>query len=188
MSSRFVQWCAALTAGMVLALGSANATTTINMGSGGGPFLLIPDAQYAGGALRSNNGGDPLSGTDVYTFTYAPPPILTATNSTTNLSVNGSGFSTLNLRWIGPGGSGVNQGPLNALAGITNLPLSLTIAGLYTLSIAWARPATGANSGFYTTTVVTPPVPLPPALLLFGSAMVGLGMLARRRRKVAAAL
>lgn len=46
--------------------------------------------------------------------------------------------------------------------------------------------AIGPNDNFTVASISVTPVPLPPALLLLGSALVGLGVMSRRRRQAAA--
>jgi hypothetical protein len=187
MFSRMVQWCAGLLLGAMLA-GAANATTLLPMVPAPGTNILAPGTQYLAFGVHPGSAG--VAGIDTYNFLYTAAPPLAALESTTNLTIGPNGFSSLFLSWVGPGGSGVLQGPIDVIAGVTDLPLGLTIPGIYQLFLAWTLPSTGAN-GTYSTSVLTPdregqnPVPLPPALILFGSALVGLGVLGRRRRQVA---
>jgi hypothetical protein len=163
----------------------------------GATNTLAADTSYSALVQIGGNSFSGGSGNDVYSFNYNFPPVLTATNSTTNLSVNGSGFTDLTVSWIMPDNSvaaTVNAlGALNNAVQSVNLPLVDLLnqpwAGTYQLVIHWALAAN--TQGSYSTQILTPfvdsetPLPLPPALLLFGSALLGMTALGRRKRQTA---
>ena len=61
-----------------------------------------------------------------------------------------------------------------------------TTAGAFFWADVINNNRTGAPTGLIDFGLATSPVPLPPAALLFGTALAGLGILGRRRRKVVA--
>jgi hypothetical protein len=170
---------------LVLLPGVAKATTFLPLLSS---QTLAPDTQYGGILSVVHPAG---SGNDTYNFTYTGSPILTATNTTTNFTLVGFGYNLLTVTWTKPDSTSTTW---DATAGLTNQALSLLdsfstpLPGLYQLILHWET----KTGGSYTTGVRTPAVdranelPLPPALLLFGSALVGLGALGRRKRRGAA--
>jgi hypothetical protein len=189
MFSRIILWSAAALVAGTLVVDSAHATTFLDMLASN---TLASDTSYSTDVKIGGNGFAGGSGDNYYSFTYSFPPVLTATNSTTNLSVNGSGFTELTVSWILP--NNTVAATVNALVALSNavqnIDLPLGDAGTYQLLIHWAlAPDT---RGHYSTEILTPfvdnetPLPLPPALLLFGSALLGMSVLGRRRRQSAA--
>jgi len=180
-----IQWSAAVVIGATVAAGPAGAVTIFP----GGTFALTPNTVYN----VSETYFGPGSGTDIFKFTYSSAVGSPVLDTTTNVNVGGTGFSVLTLDWLSPTLTSLISGPLNVP--ITNLinevmPLSAGF-GTYELVINWV--VKGDSIGSYTSFLKTPvldrqnPVPLPPALILFGSALFGMTVLRRRKRKGATA-
>ena len=72
-------------------------------------------------------------------------------------------------------------GELTVAAGLVTANLNLLQTGSSMYSFIWDGTNTG-DKDFYIDNVVVAPVPIPPALLLFASALGGLGFLSRRRK------
>src|SRR5262249_9600401 len=140
-------------------------------------------------------------------FNYFPPPALNVTLGSIGANFLGTGFDSFTVDWINPLGVSdhgttslegpVPPGPISLTPGgsLTNMALNLTVpttpaSTFYELVINWQKPASAL--AYYSASILTPAVsrendlPLPPALLLFGSALVGLTALGRRKRQRAA--
>ena len=182
---RKMVYCLALL-GFVLAGASARAAT-IPLANGGTYDPLTAGDTYFTTLLLASG---PFSQT--YTFHYVPPPNLTdMTVTTNNINPPAFGIPDLSFDWS-YGGNGVSVGALGSLtsgpvgAGFTtSLPLAL--AGWYVFN--WAGTVPAAAMGLITLTITLTeninqiPAPIPSAFLLFGSALGGLGWLARRRKR-----
>jgi hypothetical protein len=118
--------------------------------------------------------------TDTYTFSLDVPaskPAILVSSSTINgletvaLSLYKGAVSPADLLLSGTYTNGrIDLGNLLA----SNADLA---TGLYTLLVS----ATSKGSGAYSGTVSISPVPLPAAIVLFGSGLIGLGAFGRRR-------
>ncbi len=102
-----------------------------------------------------------------------------------------------------PGGEKIGVGNTNGVAGATSTSLSfidgfLDLSSLTTANAIWTLTALLNETSFYLNAITVsfeesdctsvncgnpPGVPIPPALLLFGSGLLGLGFLSARRRK-----
>ena len=95
-------------------------------------------------------------------------------------------ISNMVMSWLDPGLNTLASVPVTDGSGnelVTEMTLSLlsgAVLGVYTLRITGDALTTQIYNIAVTTT------PLPPALLLFGSALAGLGLLGRRRRSASA--
>ena len=152
----------------------------------GGTNALVAGNVYTTAVPAGNPAGSfgPNSGAfnDSYFFTYSPPPTLGALSTTTNNILSTSfGIDNFSFIWRYVD---VPQVLATGPAPFTNLALALTLAGTYELILSGTPRADG---GQYTASLTVNPVPIPPALLLFGSALAGVSLLTRRRRLKAAA-
>ena len=106
-----------------------------------------------------------------------------------SLHMDGTGFFQYGVQCTGcgPGGSSPLSGPLSfdiTGAGLSVLSFIQNASGQF-FAVDLMSGTTG-NTGAVDASVLSP-VPLPPAALLFGTALVGLGVLGRRRRSNAQA-
>ena len=93
----------------------------------------------------------------------------------------GSNITSLTLTWLDSVGSAVPGGSVIIPAGSNPevlLALALGTAGHYFLHVTGTVAKLGSNFNIAISTT-----PIPPALLLFGSALAGLGFLGRRSRR-----
>ena len=171
MFSRMFQWSAAVVIGATLAAAPAGAVPI----TPGGSYGLLPNSIYT--VSETYFGAD--SGTDIFKFAYSSAVGAPVLDTTTNLTVGGTGFSLLTLDWLSPTFTSLILGPLNVpTTNLSNVVMPLSAGfGTYELVIHWVVKAN--NAGSYTSFLKTPeldrqnPVPLPPALILFGSALGG---------------
>jgi len=116
----------------------------------------------------------PTTINDTFTFQGGADPI-TATLQA-NIIVGAGGPQSLSLSWIENGVNQIAQWDLTTSAQAVAFTF---LAGVeYALTITGT--VTGAGYGINVTTT-----PIPPAVLLFGSALAGLGFLGRRKRRQA---
>jgi hypothetical protein len=157
-----------------------------------------------------SNFGDPIGTGWTHTSNWTALTLTQAANLNVTLAANGSGlipafalyagqqltggdwhvFNTSgNFDWSTQGG---DSSSLNYIANEANLGALSSISktfslgpGLYSLVFSGnAYGVTGAATGFlgYQATLTTAPVPVPAAVYLFGSGLIGLAGLARRRK------
>ena len=132
-----------------------------------------------------------LTGTPTITFSNVTTGFAPNANPETagSLHMDGTGFFQYGVQCTGcgPGGSSPLSGPLSfdiTGAGLSVLSLIENASGQF-FAVDLMSGTTG-NTGAVDASVLSP-VPLPPAALLFGTALVGLGVLGRRRRSNAQA-
>jgi hypothetical protein len=135
--------------------------------------------------------------TDYFNFTIATPLSFTASaTATATPSSSGpgtpsvSGFSLALLNGSGPAPGSVveiDATPTNDNGSLHAALLSalLLSPGNYTVRLMGTALANGANLGGAIALIAPTPVPIPGALLLFGSGLVGLCALTRKRRQKA---
>lgn len=120
-----------------------------------------------------------LTDTHEFGFTYSPPPLLEATASITINTLAGFdfGMDEFTWQWIAPDTTTLIA---SGSGEVTDAVLQLLAqTGDYILRISFV---TSSGGGQYDITLGTSVVPLPPALLLFGTGLAGLAVLTRRRR------
>lgn len=157
----------------------------------GGTYIVAPDTDY------KYSQAVPLpSNTDTFNFSYqgglAIAQAFSFTNPNPPVQV-GNGFTAFTVSFLE---GAVTQFTHTFAAGESNLTftalfpdITTSAATLYHLVVTWVQPVGGV--GTYATTLETGPAgigipgtPLPPAALLFVSALAGWGLLARRRKAV----
>jgi hypothetical protein len=132
-----------------------------------------------------------LTGTPTITFSNVTSGFTPNANPETagSLHMDGTGFFEYGVQCTacGNGGSNPQSGPLSfdiTGAGLTVASFIQNAAGQF-FALDLMSGTTG-NTGAVDASVVSS-VPLPPAALLFGTGLVGLGVLGRRRQKAIAA-
>jgi hypothetical protein len=143
----------------------------------GGEYLLVAETSYDANLTIQS------FATHTYKFDLSTPnPPWQTISSGVMLPISGS-FNNFKLEWFSP--AAVSLGSLLVTNGSGNLTFNpdlvvpLSIIGIYTLVIS----TTGGTGLGYIMNVTT--TPLPPALMLFGTALAGLTWLGRRRRLAA---
>ena len=146
------------------------------------PSYGVPIATYdanAGGLFVSQtdvNHIGPGSGTDLIQININSLALVSpGAAAVVTLAFTTSIFSSLTVDWDGGPASVVTPGTQ------VNIPLTFVGLGTHYLNINWA--IAGATNARYSYALSISPVPLPPAVLLFLSALAGIGFLARRRGK-----
>lgn len=145
----------------------------------GSTTALEPSENYSYTAILSSN----AVVNDTFNFTVADP----LGTSTTAIALNAGGagalgVKNLTIKWYTAGDFLLGTLLVTNSAGLVLDPMASLVLGLATG--AYKVIATGqalANGGIYNINVAT--TPLPPALILFGTALVGMTFLGRRRRR-----
>jgi hypothetical protein len=125
--------------------------------------------------------------TDTYLFSIPSVPLGTVTISGTGIVGN---IGSLTLVWLDSLSNVVSSALVvtnpNGSSTLTDtLAYAFTVAGDYYLKVTGFAGVGSAQGGSYEVAIST--TPIPPALLLFGSALAGLGFLGRRSRRSTAA-
>jgi hypothetical protein len=161
-------------------VGDGRAATVI-ISPGGGPYVLDGGNVYAG----PYNSLTTAAFVNDYVFSVAASDLPFLTSTTSNVLPSTGGIKSLTVKWFSPsntllGTLLVTNGSGNA-TGNPALVIGLSLlseVGNYLVRVT-GTPTTGGDG--YLLRIAT--TPLPPALLLFGSALAGLGLLGRRRRR-----
>ena len=112
---------------------------------------------------------------DSFSFIYdAPPDLGTISTTTNNLVADTYGIADFTFDWSFNGSSILSGAGL-----YTDLVLPLFGDGTYTLTLSGTPKEDG---GQYTASLAVSAVPLPGAVVLFGTVLAGLGLIQRRRK------
>ncbi|MGE5510082.1 MAG: hypothetical protein ACM31O_02385 [Bacteroidota bacterium] len=169
--------------GFLILAGQARAATVI-MSPGGGPYALVQGNVYSAGSGIGFSPG-PLLGQDfTVSLAGADAPLTTVSTSIT-LPFTGA-IKNLTIAWFDSANNLIDDLLVTNAAGtIINVNAALVIAltqvGNYTIRVTGEALTQGAS---YLLNVTT--TPLPPAVILFGTALAGVTWLSRRRRGRAA--
>jgi hypothetical protein len=166
MLVRVVKSCLVVALGLVLVAGSARATTFL------GGSLTFAGFETDFVPFLSNQ-----SVNDTWNFTV-PGQIITSLSATT-LSPNGNdntGIKGITFQWDGVGPTMQFTDPVTGVLNSSLVFITTLTAGPHTLFISGTAMQGGGKYGF--NIAVTP---LPAALVLFGSGLLGLTLLGRRR-------
>lgn len=165
-------------AAVTMSVGSVQAATFLSCGDAttiGGPG---DDTEFGFGVTAG--GG---AGSCSINFTALSDPIPGSALATIG-PINLGGFSGLTISWISAVSGVLNTSPINlgftTLATLFQSPDDL----IQDLTIAWTGSTKGAN---FDVEVTVEPVPVPAALPLLASGLLGMGYLARRRKAARAA-
>jgi hypothetical protein len=146
---------------------------------------IVPGGQYLLVAETSYDANIPIHSFATHTYKFdlsTPNPPWQTISSAVTLPTGGS-FQNFKLEWFSPLAASLGSLLItNSGGNLTfnaDLVVPLSITGIYTLVIS----TTGGTGLGYIMNVTT--TPLPPALILFGTALAGLTWLGRRRRLAA---
>lgn len=176
MLSRLKTWAIPAIVGAFMAASPANASliATWNVGATG----LHTGDQAVGHAAGAT------SGTDDIVINITDPSVLSP-GAALFITLTPALYTSFNFSWTGDGSSGpVSLGP-----GSTTIQLPFSGLASYLLQFTWAANVGPLQSSGYLYSLDfesrggAGDVPLPPAIVLFGSALVGLLMLKRRRSR-----
>ena len=173
---------AKLALGIVLLTAPAQAAV-VQLFDGGVYPLINGNIYTTSGTLTGSYLPGAPAFNDTFTFLYDAPPELTGLATTTNnLLTADYGIDGFNWDWS-KDGSSLTSG--NGV--ITQHLLPLLGDGSYVLTLAGVPRSEG---GQYTASLAVTAVPLPGAMILFGTALAGFGLVERfrRRRNVATAV
>lgn len=194
MLSRLTKWVVPAVFGVFMA---APASFAVPMVPAPGPNVILPNEQYTYHALLGSNEviGAPNPNGLLFLFNVAPQAV-GSTSTATALDIDppaqGSDFGVANLTltWmtggLAPIASYVVTDNFGSIIDATaSLALTLFAPGPYYLSVMGTALANGGDFSILLRTGPARAVetPLPPAVILFGSALVGLMMLKRRRSR-----
>ncbi len=167
-----------------LATASSVSAATISVSPNAAAVAVTPGNDYVGVSST------PPGGTTVHDYWYFDVnsgAVATVANTLVNHQ-----FVSLDVRWVQITGSGPSAVSaltpyldVNHVGMTTSLALALA-AGNYALEYMGVT-GSGPTNGNYRMTLTVAETPLPPALLLFGSALAGLGFLRRNKRTAAEA-
>jgi hypothetical protein len=175
------------------------AAGTINV-SGEGTSTLSVDVELTNGFLHTSTGlntlnfslsGAQITSANIANVVYeGTQSAFSFSSSTTGTNVDGSG-SWLDLLTLTGCTGGANTCGTSLTFDIINLTpgvnfLSHLVNGVaiyFGVNVSSTTSSSTANTGIEGAVLSPSPVPLPPAVLLFGSALVGMGLLGRRRKK-----
>jgi hypothetical protein len=164
-----------LGAGIVtLALATASAASATDLGTVGGPaWSLNGDGSFS----EAITGLATKTGTlNVYTFDLAGPANFYDVAITGNTNKSGNAVSGYSFDLTGPG---VNDA-FSSAGKVADFSNGLTLAaGEYTIDL-WAFSTKPTGAATFGGTVDISPVPLPGSMMLFGSAIIGVGVFAWR--------
>ena len=150
---------------------------TVLMAGSASAIPLSPGDSFFGGDVHG-----PGSFTDIYEFNTTSAPLGTVTISAKGIIGN---IGSLTLVWLNAANSVISPALIVTNADGSNTgasPLAFVLADVatYYLRVTGIAGVGSTGGGSYEVAIST--TPIPPALVLFGTALAGLGFLGRRRR------
>lgn len=167
MLSRIMKFSVVVAVGALLQVGSARAVP-VYLGE------LAPDGGVlvAGGLYHGT-----WSPVGPFDHIWGATPIVPLGTTSVAFDVGSGGFGSITLQWLKSDFTAESL-PVSGLE--VELVHTFTAAGHYYLNVSGLT--LGGFKATYTALLEASAVPLPPALILFGTALVGMTLLGRRRR------
>lgn len=166
--NRFVV-CAIVAMGAPMGVSAATIAT-----QGGGPYDISSDTLFTGIVVSESDG----AGSYVLDFFTSGEEVKAIAEAAVTAATVNISFANLTMSWI----DGLSNNTLVSSAGVDTLTTVFNAAyPIQQLSFDWTNSDAGAGFRFDVATNVAP-IPLPASILLFGSALAGLGAINRRKR------